>query len=188
MLVENILQSNKEMSQQLAQLKKRSNTNATPDYSRLEPVEQYENPKSDSITTVDKMSDTASPFEKDLFNSRVYMRAMTAKSDLSLPLSVGNSTTASLISSTSLADVSDIFALPLPIITEEIWNHRHYSAAEQASVQISKVNRSQYKAFSMMTTERRVPLTHFPNGTCRENGKVSRRSKKVMLLGMFMIS
>lgn len=176
------------MSQQLTQLKRCSSRNEAPELCTPEFVEKCVGLESDSIRMVHQIADTASSFEKDLLTSRVYMRAMNARSDVSLPLSTGNSTTVSLASELSLANVSNIFTLPLPVSTEDIWNHRHYSAAKHTSVETSKIDRTQFVSSSMTTMEHRVPLTQSLSGIIHENGELSLPSKKVILLGLSMNS
>lgn len=65
-------------------------------------------------------------FEQDLLSSRVYARIATKQLSISPPSSNAPSVRRSLLSDTSLADISKLSILSLPISRSEIWNCHHY--------------------------------------------------------------
>ena len=66
-------------------------------------------------------------FEEDLLSSQVYRKPLFSKSGESLITSAARSTTASVLSALSVADVTDISILAVPIYAHEISNSRRYS-------------------------------------------------------------
>lgn len=66
-------------------------------------------------------------FEEDLLSSQVYRKPLFSKSGESLITSAARSTTASVLSALSVADVTDISSLAVPIYAHEISNSRRYS-------------------------------------------------------------
>lgn len=76
----------------------------------------------DHLKSCDRFS-----FEPDLLSSRVYVRATIRQSRLLLPNHGAPSVECSLLSDISVAEVSDISVLSLPISASEIWNHHHYA-------------------------------------------------------------
>lgn len=66
-------------------------------------------------------------FEKDLQGSRVYKKIHPANRTVSPSSSVIGSVGSSLISGLSLADISSMSAISLPIARHEIWNPLYYA-------------------------------------------------------------
>lgn len=65
-------------------------------------------------------------FEQDLLSSRVYAKIAMRQLSISPPSSNAPSVRRSLLSDTSLADISKLSILSLPISRSEIWNCHHY--------------------------------------------------------------
>ena len=65
-------------------------------------------------------------FDQDLKTSRVYKRAALRQSELSLPSSAARSLNWSFFSGKSLASISDVSVLSLPVFPRELWNPEHY--------------------------------------------------------------
>lgn len=66
-------------------------------------------------------------FDRDLKASRVYMRILSKDSNPSCSSSVVPSVGWSFLSGLSLADISNVSALSLPISPNELWNAQYYS-------------------------------------------------------------
>ena len=65
-------------------------------------------------------------FDQDLKTSRVYKRAAVRLSNFSFPSSAAQSLNWSFFSGQSLADISNISVLSLPISRVDLWNPEHY--------------------------------------------------------------
>ena len=69
-------------------------------------------------------------FDQDLNNSRPYVRAMKRNSMWSIASSAAHTTSWSCLSGLSLAEISDISVIGLPISIQELWNGHHYITAD----------------------------------------------------------
>lgn len=69
--------------------------------------------------------------QKELEASRVYRRT-AARRSISSFLSGLNSSTGSALSGVSLAEISSLSALSLPISYDDLWNPQHYTMAHEA--------------------------------------------------------
>lgn len=69
-------------------------------------------------------------FEEDLKTSKVYKRVALDESRFS-KISSTNSIGYSFLSGLSLSDVSDISAIPLPIMPMDLWNHHRYGSGQK---------------------------------------------------------
>ena len=65
-------------------------------------------------------------FEDDLQTSRVYQRIASKRSMSSLPSSAVRSLGWSFLSGVSLAEISNISVISLPISMKDLWNPQHY--------------------------------------------------------------
>ena len=91
--------------------------------STIRPVETYVG--GDTIQSANPSFDFT--FDEDLNNSRPYARAMGRKLAWSTNSSEIHTMGWSYFSGTSLADVSQISVLGLPITPQDLWNGHHYS-------------------------------------------------------------
>ena len=135
--VEQVLAENQEMSQRLRNLESQSRTLRSAGVSSRYSVTEMDDSGSIS-TTRSQINDRAKlqnityerkfgfTFEKALHESPVYNRALRRHSNLSLPSSAMNSLGWSFLSGISIAQVSNISVISLPISVNELWNSQHY--------------------------------------------------------------
>ena len=105
------------------------------------PFDKGEDQDNESIVTVGRVGATASEtitavdnfaFEEDLFASRPYARAINRRPCWSASSSVVPSMGWSYLSGLSLADVSEMSILSLPLSPPELWNgHRYVTARDE---------------------------------------------------------
>lgn len=69
-----------------------------------------------------------SDLDLELSNSRVYLRTFHRHSVSSLPSDSGSAPGWSFLSGVSLAQISNISVLSLPLFPHEIWNYHHYES------------------------------------------------------------
>ena len=154
-LVKKVLENNQDISQRMAKLEVRTlrcSSMATPTtYTSSETpvaVEANDNPKNDgaSCSTIKGIglgsqamisdgSDSRQPpfsfsFDKDLNSSRAYTRAMRRSLIWSSRSSAIGTIGWSCLSGLSLADVSEISVINLPISPCELWNGERYSTSQ----------------------------------------------------------
>lgn len=67
----------------------------------------------------------------ELYNSRVYLRTSHRHSISSLPSAFGSTSGWSFLSGISLAQISNLSVLSLPIRPQDIWNPHHYEPLHQ---------------------------------------------------------
>lgn len=149
-LVQQLLESNEEISSRLANIEthrfstapssiastSQDNSDTHDDSSTIRPKIRVSNfsrkiPIEIPIKTTDNAQDLMKgfgfTFDPDLKASRVYMRVRSRDSNISCSSSVVPSMGLSFLSGLSLADISNISMLSLPISCNELWNARHYS-------------------------------------------------------------
>ena len=154
-LVKKVLENNQDISQRMAKLEVRTlrcSSMATPTtYTSSETpvtVEANDNPKNDgascstmkgiglgSQAMISDSSDSRQPpfsfsFDKDLNSSRAYTRAMRRSLIWSPRSSAIGTIGWSCLSGLSLADVSEISVINLPISPCELWNGERYSTSQ----------------------------------------------------------
>lgn len=180
-LVEKVLGNNEEVSRRLECLE-------------IHPVNREfviaSEPQNASGSEGQDEKSSSATFEQDLYASPVYARTMKGKSNLSLPLSTRHSNARSFLSNLSLADVSDISVLSLPISTAEIWNYHHYmteqdrmSKKHASPRESSRCALSQGDFVFRANAELERMLDKFPNGDISEDKSSSCVPGKIMLLG-----
>lgn len=144
-LVQQILKSNQELSSRLANLETHllSSTSASVAYASQSAQEidsdsltiRYENrvpnlPGETGVENTDNGQDLIEgfgfAFDRDLKSSRAYMRILSRDSNMSSSSSVAPTIGWSFLSGLSLADVSNISMLSLPISPNELWNPQYY--------------------------------------------------------------
>ena len=86
---------------------------------------QKSNPQFDSL------------MESELYDSRVYLRAIRRFSTLSLPSNTCSAPGMSFLSGVSLGQISNISVIELPIFYHEIWDSRDYKLADDHGVKSS---------------------------------------------------
>ena len=133
-LVEQVLAENQEMSRRLKTLELQSHNSLSLGASTRHLMDDA----TSILTTRSQIDDRAKSqnitqtttygfaFDQDLNESRVYSRALHRHSNLSLPSTTINSMGWSFFSGISLAEVSNISVISLPISVNELWNHQHY--------------------------------------------------------------
>lgn len=160
-LIQQVLDSNLEMSQRMANLEMRtlgySRSSAltlmSPDMSSdndsintIRPVNDANKggaPLDDRVETVQEISDQSEKesedlqgssfsftFDQDLNNSRPYAQAMKRNSVWSTASSGTHTMSWSCLSGLSLAEISGISIIGLPIFTQELWNGHHYTVTD----------------------------------------------------------
>ncbi len=78
------------------------------------------------------------PFmESQLYDSRVYLRAIRRFSTLSLPSNTCSAPGMSFLSAVSLGQISNLSVIELPIFHHEIWDSRDYRLADDHGVKSS---------------------------------------------------
>ncbi|KAF6217703.1 hypothetical protein HO133_006530 [Letharia lupina] len=157
-LIQQVLESNLEMSQRMANLEMRTfglSRSAAPTLAALntsrdddsiktmraandvqekvlgehfETIEET-NQKADKESTNDQGPTFSFTFDQDLNSSRPYTRAMKRNSVWSTAPSTVHTMSWSCLSGLSLADVSEISVIGLPISPQELWNGHHYILA-----------------------------------------------------------
>lgn len=88
------------------------------------------NQKADKESTHDQGPTFSFTFDQDLNSSRPYTRAMKRNSVWSTASSTIHTMSWSCLSGLSLADVSEISVIGLPISPQELWNGHHYILAK----------------------------------------------------------
>ena len=102
---------------------------ATDDMENVQDTESFMTTGPVDPPTLESLTNAfGSAFNEVLFASRPYSRAMKRRPCLSESSSIVPSMGWSFLSGLSLADVSDVSMLSLPISAQEFWNGRHYSA------------------------------------------------------------
>lgn len=94
-------------------------------FERVETMKET-NKGADRTSSNDLSSDSGFTFDQDLHNSRPYARAMKRNSLHSAAASTLHTMGWSCLSDLSLADVSEISVIGLPITPQELWNGHHY--------------------------------------------------------------
>lgn len=125
-LVEQVLGENEELSRRLETLEIHPGIGENLISSESHHAVESEGRDKESAKAVIRSTGHSLSFEQDLYASPVYARTMEGKSNVSIPSSAAHSTIRSFLSNLSLADVSNVSILSLPITTAEIWNHHHY--------------------------------------------------------------
>lgn len=189
-LVEQLLGKNEEISRRLETFEIHPGKEKNLISFESENADDIEGRQGNSVETVVMNTSPSSSFEQDLYASPVYARTMEEKSNLSIPLSTGHSNARSFLSNLSLADVSDISVLSLPITTAEIWNHHHYLTEHQrvtkthASPRDSRVAMSQHHSVPLAEAELPTPLDKIPDACISGEKGSSCVPNKIMLLGI----
>lgn len=138
-LVQQVLGNNQEMAQRLAKMEmllSRSNGAAAPDFhggneneTKSDPIpimpkrRRFREGPSKVSSQVEAFGFT---FDHDLKCSRVYARAVWRSSAFSVSSSAGRSVGWSIFSGLSLADISDLSVISLPLSAADIWNGERY--------------------------------------------------------------
>lgn len=127
------------------------------DSSTIRPRNRVPNSSSKiSIETTDNAQDLMKgfgfTFDPDLKASRVYMRVWSRDSNNSCSSSIVPSMGWSFLSGLSLADISNISTLSLPISCNELWNAQHYSLDTTLSLPISCNKLRNAQRYSLNTT------------------------------------
>lgn len=186
-----MLRDNKDVSRRLETIEIHPSKDKNLILSGFQDAENSESQDSNSAQTVLRTTPPLSSFEQDLYASPVYARTFKENSTPTIPISNRNSEAQSFLSNLSLADISDISVLSLPITTAEIWNHRHYlterhcMAKTHASGRESCYAMSQIDSRSHATAELKMPLDKFPDARISEDNNSSFVPLKIMLLGAF---
>lgn len=142
-LVHQLLQSNRELSSRLSSLE--SNTSGRRLFASSSSCDQ-QHAGDDASSTGPKSRDNldhakidevnkarfAFAFDNDLHNSWVYNRALRRNAAPSLPSSSAKSFGWSCLSDLSLADVSNISAISLPVTGNDLKNPEHYGVQERS--------------------------------------------------------
>ena len=159
MLVEQILNSNKDMSRRIASMERRSSSE-TVSYTPSIPEDVLADgddastikPQMSSVHVTPLATEEQKPvkikrarsssftgeraFEQDLVRSQVYMRVFFRRgSSLSFPSSTRRTIGWSYLSGLSLAEISQISVLSLPITPAEVWRPSHYLPRSGKTVQ-----------------------------------------------------
>ena len=132
-------------------------------------------------------------FDQDLHTSRVYARATNRHSSLSVSSSAIHSVGWSFLSGLSLADVSEISVIGLPISPQELWNVEHYIRALNTSGDTKIDNRKSYIGFRPQRKNVRIMSNTLPkfkrflisqaSAPARPRAIGSAPPKKIILLG-----
>ena len=137
MLVHQVLESNQEMAQRLANLRMRSSVAS----SKCSSIIAGKEIDDDTLTIkpgrpsdggelnldIDQTMSLGFAFEQDLQSSRVYQRTLVRDSESLLSSSFDRSIGWSLLSGLSFTDVSGLSIISLPISRQEIWNWSYYA-------------------------------------------------------------
>ena len=145
-----MLQSNKELSSRLSSLESLSNrqllsssssviADSVRDNASTNRRPRAPHPLTDKAMEIRFTFD----FDEDLSQSWVYSRALRRKSFQSLSSSAANSFAWSCLSELSLANVSNVSVLSLPITVGMIINPEHYGLLRNANTTIDQVGASQ---------------------------------------------
>lgn len=153
--MEQLLEKNDELSRRLETFEVHPSKEENQIFSGSQSPDESEGRDDKTAETVFGALPHSSSFEQDLYASPVYARVMEGKSNLSISLSTSNSNARSRRSNLSLADVSDISVLSLPITTAEIWNHHHYLAEHHV---VSNKHASHRESRCAMSQDAPVPL------------------------------
>lgn len=107
------------------------------------------------------------PFmESQLYDSRVYLRAIRRFSTLSLPSNTCSAPGISFLSAVSLGQVSNISVIELPIFYHEIWDSREYRLADDHGVESS----ASRKDLSHLVPNSKAVSNNFRNSAGYVNG------------------
>ncbi|KAL8634736.1 MAG: hypothetical protein Q9226_009444, partial [Calogaya cf. arnoldii] len=115
-LVEKVLTTNQELSRRMRAMEDRVDT-----------VGLSHNDDELSLASSEPHTQPTFAFEEDLLSSQVYRKPLFSRSGDSLIISAARSTTASVLSALSVADVKDISILAVPVYAHEISNSRRYT-------------------------------------------------------------
>lgn len=185
--VQQVLERNDELSRRLDTLE------IHPDKRKNLILSESQNADESSAETVLRNTPLLASFEQDLYASPVYARTTEGKSSLSIPLSTTPSNTRSSLSSLSLADVSDISLLSLPITTAEIWNHHHYPTEHHEMTKTHAPSRESHCAISQGSfvlqakAEVKMPLDKILDAGMNIDKSSSCVPNKIMLLGTLIL-
>lgn len=124
-------------------------------------------------------------FDPDLLSSRVYARNSMRNSNTLSPSSSTPSFGYSLLSDTSLADISNFSVLSLPILYSEIWNQHHYTP-EPFSATSSNVT-GQRSTFRMSQHLESSPGDFRSVSIPMTDTKLQRIPGKILLLGTCLL-
>ena len=123
----------------------------------------------------------------------MYARTIDGGLNLSVSLSTGHSNARSYLSNLSLADVSNISVLSLPITTAEIWNLHLYTkdhnrtTKAHASAQESRFAMAQSDSVFQSKVEAKMTLDKIQNAGNTRDQRSSCMPDKIMLLGTLRI-
>lgn len=130
-LVQQVLASNQEMSLRLRNLDDKTSEIAKPTAKKVDAdasttSTRETNPVLVSLPQRTQRNQFGFAFEEDLLASRVYRKPLYSDSRESLVTSAARTTASSILSALSLADISNISILAVPIYAHEITNSRRY--------------------------------------------------------------
>ena len=137
------------------------------DLSIFAPITEAEDQDNESIVTIGRVGAIKTesfaavngfPFEQDLLASRPYARAINRRPCWSTTSSVVSTMGWSYLSGISLADVSEVSILSLPLSPPELWNGYRYVAAQDNLEDSASDEEQQTQASVARTRNMRTPL------------------------------
>ena len=151
-LVQEVLNTNQEIARRLAMLETRSLPCSAPKLEEDSFVAVGDTESSTCTHSVHheassirgrtgKESYGAFAFDGELKTTRVYTRAIRRMASRSLSRSARHSFGWSMLSGATLAEISNISVMSLPIAPRDLWNSHHYSATEMAANSLSGLSR-----------------------------------------------
>ena len=215
-LVTQILHSNEDVSRRLASMESRTAPSSSSSISTLkqlkshfsEDSDEYDSNDDESCRTVkagsrDPSNDImqeerpdrtfAFTFDKDLKASRAYSRVAKRTSVFSTSSSLAQSMGWSYFSGLSLADLSEISVINLPIVPRELWNGEHYTKArakESLKVDVKEPTAKspprivKENITSSLSTSRKIWTYSYPKtNSARRPDTVYMPARKILLLG-----
>lgn len=196
-LVEQLLGENEELSRRLETLEIHpSNGENLISYEPQNAVESEGRDEWSADAAIRSTGNSLS-FEQDLYDSPAYARTMEGKSNVSIPSSTRHSNVRSFLSNLSLADVSNVSILSLPITSAEIWNHHHYLKEHHRIVETHNSPResmahelcalSQGGSISWAGAGLKKSVDKVPAEGTRGDMSSSCRPDKILLLGMLSL-
>lgn len=120
-------------------------------------------------------------FDHDLYRSWVYARALRRHSSQSLTSSLTNSFRWSCLSNISLADISNLSVLSLPIRADELRNSVHYGTTKRARSSLQTSYHSQRDAITPQSIQ--LPATAINLGVIRTFGRALTPRANILLMG-----
>lgn len=210
-LVQQVLETNQEISSQLAEMKIDLSTEPSSVTFTSRDIEGTEDncftigpkirvPRKIGIETADDGQDLIKgfgfTFDRDLGASRVYMRALS-RNPLSLcSSSIGPSMGWSLMSGLSLGEVSNLSVISLPISSNELWNAESHGSGIALSLPFSATESTSARDFPPIESRRpsiqshsHPPRSMFPFLRYNEDEKlVNEQAKDKDQVDMFGLS